>query len=206
VQLRGDLRRLVVVCLLAVWSAAAAGVAIWLFATAARPLREIPAGQPGSVPGVNTLVSDLFPLAWLARGLLLLGLIMIGISWAIAFAGRGFSRKGTVGVAALFLFSFVAVWVCTKPVNDEWWSQGELHQVGAHEIVLDSLARDRRAEAVILLLAVLATCGLLAIAVARPAKTEVSLAPAGWYPDGTGRLSFWDGRAWTMQAPAASQD
>ncbi len=143
-------------------------------------------------------MSDLFPLAWLARGLMLLCLVVIAGTWAIAFVGRGFSRRSTVGVVALFLAAFVAVWICTKPVNDEWWSHGELRQVSANAVILDSLARDRRAEAAILLLAVFATCGLLAIAVRRPPRVKVpQVAPPGWYPVETGGLGYWDGCAWT---------
>lgn len=181
VKVGGDLRRLVVVVLLSAWSAATVGVALWVFVVAGRPLREVPAGQPGSVAGVDTLVSDLFPLSWLARGLLLLGLILVGGTWAVAFAGRGFSHQHTPGVTVLFLVAFLAVWNSTSPVTDEWWSRGVLRQVGAHGLLLDSLAQDRRAESAILLVAGFATCGLLAIALRRPARVDV-LDEAGTEP------------------------
>lgn len=186
-----DVRTLLAIVVLSAWTVAAIGFAVWLF---------VIAGRPGSLAG-GALLAAPSVVAGLASWLLLAALLVVAVAWAVAFVGRGFSRPSTLGVVGLFLVALVAVLTCTRPVTDAWWSHGGVRPLGANAFAAVSWAQDSRAAGAILLVAVMGACGLLAIALRRPPRTVARTAGPGWYPHASGRLAYWDGQAWTMQAP-----
>jgi hypothetical protein len=109
--------------------------------------------------GGSVIVIDLpISVLWWAQQLLIFGLVLVGMSWAVAFVGKGFRRASTVLVVTLFSVGFLSLGASRAPVLDEWWQPVTGQDVGSAQGLTDYLAQDQRASGSLVLLA--AACGV----------------------------------------------